>query len=210
MGLLNRFDIEGQKSAKLFFSFAETDVFKKVFEVVEWVEAIGCCGCNEAIEQRAGVGAFRASGEEPVFSSYGKRPNLVFYTVVVDFKSSIKQIVGELFPSLVHVVQGIAEFGLRNRMPQGLIKPLFHLFQNGLGFLQTQLKALLRAEIPITSRFFYGIKLLEIGDGLVRFTRGFSKFNQLGKGASCMSHTTKVDNLGAIIDPIITFVAIGL
>ena len=61
MNELNRFDIKRTKTAEIIFGFTLTNVFKKVFKVIKRIDTICSSGCNEAVEERAGMRSYWTS-----------------------------------------------------------------------------------------------------------------------------------------------------
>ena len=66
---------------------------KQDIQIFVRIQSIGLGGFNQAVDDGAGSGPVWTSGEEPVPSSYGERPNAVFSDIVGNLAVAVFQIV---------------------------------------------------------------------------------------------------------------------
>ena len=108
MNELNKFDIKRKETAEIIFGFTLTTVFKEVFKVIKGIDIISGGGCNETVEECAGMGSSWTSRHKPVFSTQGKGPYDIFDSIVIDFKTTILQVGNQFLPSLMDIIQSFA------------------------------------------------------------------------------------------------------
>ena len=83
------------------------------------------------VEQGAGFGSFRGSGEEPVLAADHKGTNTVFCHVVIWSESSILEIADQSIPLPQGIVDRFAEQSFGRSLHRFLVQPFFEVLLPG-------------------------------------------------------------------------------